>query len=125
MIKFSQKGDWSKTNNFFERALNIVHLGKFDKYGEEGVRALAAATPVDTGKTADSWYYKIVRDEYGVKIQWLNSNVNQGIPIAILIQYGHGLQNGAYVQGIDFINPAIKPVFNKIAEEAWKELTDK
>lgn len=125
MIKFSQKGDWSKTNNFLERALNVVHFGIFDKYGKEGVKALAAATPVDSGATADSWYYKIIRNEYGVKIEWLNSNVNQGIPIAILIQYGHGLQNGSYIQGIDFINPAIKPIFNKIAEEAWKELTKK
>lgn len=125
MIKFSQKGDWSKTNNFLERALNVVNLGIFDKYGKEGVKALAAATPVDSGVTADSWYYKIIRNEYGVKIEWLNSNVNQGIPIAILIQYGHGLQNGSYIQGIDFINPAIKPIFNKIAEEAWKELTKK
>ena len=125
MIKFSQKGDWSKTNNFLECALNVVHFGIFDKYGKEGVKALAAATPVDSGVTADSWYYKIIRNEYGVKIEWLNSNVNQGIPIAILIQYGHGLQNGSYIQGIDFINPAIKPIFNKIAEEAWKELTKK
>lgn len=125
MIKFSQKGDWSKTNNFLERALNVIHLGIFDKYGKEGVKALAAATPIDSGVTADSWYYKIIRNEYGVKIEWLNSNVNQGIPIAILIQYGHGLQNGSYIQGIDFINPAIKPIFNKIAEEAWKELTKK
>ena len=125
MIKFSQKGDWSKTNKFLERSLNVIHLGKLDRFGREGVQALAAATPQDTGETAASWYYKIVRDSQGTRIEWLNSNSNQGIPIVILIQYGHGLQNGVYIQGIDFINPAIKPIFNKIADDAWKELTGK
>lgn len=125
MIKFSQKGDWSKTNKFLERSLNVIHLGTLDRFGKEGVQALAAATPQDTGETAASWYYKIVRDSQGTRIEWLNSNSNQGIPIAILIQYGHGLQNGVYIQGIDFINPAIKPIFNKIADDAWKELTGK
>ena len=123
MIKFSQKGDWSKTNKFLERSLNFIHLGTLDKYGREGVQALAAATPKDSGETAASWYYRVVRDNLGTRIEWLNRNTNQGIPIAILIQYGHGLQNGAYIQGIDFINPAIKPIFNKIADSMWKELT--
>lgn len=124
MIKFSTKGDWSRTNKFLERALNLVKLGELDKYGQKGVDVLAAATPKDSGETASSWYYKIVRSRSGVSIQWLNSSQNQGIPIVILLQYGHGLHNGGYVQGIDFINPALKPVFKEIADNAWKELID-
>lgn len=124
MIKFSTKGDWSRTNSFLERALNVFNLGELDKYGREGVRALSAATPKDTGETASSWYYRIKRTKAGAKIEWLNSSQNQGIPIVILLQYGHGFRTGGYVEGIDFINPALKPVFEEIAENAWKELTD-
>lgn len=124
MIKISAKGDWSRTNSFLERALNIIKLGELDKYGREGVEVLAAATPEDTGKTASSWYYKVSRTRAGAKIEWLNSSQNQGIPIVILLQYGHGFQNGGYVQGIDFINPALEPVFEEIANNAWKELTN-
>lgn len=124
MIKFSTKGDWSRTNKFLERALNVVKLGELDRYGQAGVEILAAATPKDSGETASSWYYKIVRSHGSVSIQWLNSSQNQGIPIVILLQYGHGLKNGGYVQGIDFINPALKPVFEDIADNAWKELID-
>lgn len=122
MIKFSQKGDWSKTSSFLERCLNVFKLGILDKYGQEGVRVLAANTPKDTGETASSWYYRIVRTNNSVKIEWLNSSQNQGIPIAILIQYGHGLHDGGYVEGIDFINPAMKPIFQAIADNTWKEL---
>ena len=123
MIKFTQKGNWSKTNSFLERALEIVKLGDLDKYGQEGVQILADNTPKDSGKTAESWRYEIVRSKNSVKIQWLNSNQNQGIPIAILIQYGHGLENGDFVEGIDFINPAMKPLFDNIAERIRKELS--
>lgn len=124
MITFKHKGDWSKTNSFLEKALEIVKWGELDKYGRKGVEVLAAATPKDTGLTSESWYYEIKHYKDGAKIEWLNSNSNKGIPIAILIQYGHALQNGAYVQGVDFINPALKPVFDAIADDAWKELTD-
>lgn len=123
MIKFTQKGDWSRTNKFLERALEVVKLGELDKYGRKGVEVLADATPKDTGKTAESWYYTITHYPEGAKIEWYNSNSNKGIPIAILIQYGHGLQNGSYVQGVDFINPAMRPIFKAIAEDMWKELT--
>lgn len=123
MIEFSTKGDWSKTSSFLERSLEIFNLGILDKYGKKGVEALKKATPKDTGKTASSWYYQIVRSKGSVCIQWLNSNIVDGVPVAILIQYGHALQNGAFVKGEDFINPAILPVFNDIADEAWKELT--
>ena len=124
MIKFTTKGDWSKTNSFLERCLNVGRLGRFDQYGQRGVDALAAATPRDSGETASSWYYRVEWADSGVKLSWLNSNENDGIPIAILIQYGHGFQNGAYFEGIDFINPAMTPIFEDIAENVWKELTN-
>ena len=124
MIKFTHKGDWSRTNNFLEKALEVIKLGELDKYGRKGVEVLAAATPKDTGKTSESWYYEITHYKDGAKIEWLNSNSNKGVLIAILIQYGHGLQNGSYVEGVDYINPALRPVFDAIAEDAWKELTN-
>ena len=124
MIKFTQKGDWSKTNNFLERALEVVKMGELDKYGKSGVEALKNATPKDTGKTAESWSYQITHYKEGATIEWLNSNINKGIPIAILIQYGHGLQNGGYVNGVDYINPAMGPVFDSAAHDTWKELTN-
>ena len=124
MIKFTQKGDWSRTNKFLERALEVVKMGELDKYGRRGVEALAAATPRDSGITAESWYYEITHYSGGAKIEWLNSSSNEGIPIAILIQYGHGFQNGSYYEGVDFINPALRPVFDAIADDAWKELTN-
>ena len=124
MIEFKVKGDWSKTNKFLERALEVVKLGELDKYGQKGVEVLAANTPKDSGVTADSWYYRITHYKEGAKIEWLNSSANEGIPIVILLQYGHAFQNGEYFEGIDFINPAIKPIFHAIAEDAWKELTD-
>lgn len=125
MIKFSSKGDWSKTNSFLERALNLIKLGELDKYGRLGVSKLAAATPKDTGETANSWYYKVVREQGRVSVQWLNRSQNNGIPIVILIQYGHAFQNGVYVEGIDFINPVMKTIFNDLADNIWKELTAK
>ena len=124
MIRVTSKGDWKRTNRFLERCLNFVKLGELDKYGRIGVDALAAATPKDSGETASSWYYRIVRNNRGVSIEWLNSSQNEGIPIVILLQYGHGFQHGGYYEGLDFINPALKPVFDEIAENAWKELTN-
>lgn len=123
MIKFSQKGDFSKTNRFLERALNLIKMGELDKYGREGVEVLKNATPKDTGKTSDSWYYQIVRSNGSVKLQWLNSNINNGIPIAILIQYGHALQNGVFLEGTDYINPSMKPIFDELTNNIRKELS--
>lgn len=123
MISFRQKGDFSKLTNFFERAKQAVHLSDLDKYGKEGVAALASATPVRTGKTANSWYYEITHKDGSVSISFLNSNIQNGIPIAIIIQYGHGTNNGGWVQGRDYINPAIQPLFDKIANDAWREVT--
>lgn len=123
MITFRQKGDFSKLTRFLERAKEAVKLGDLDKYGREGVAALSSATPIDSGKTAESWYYEIKNQNGSVSINFLNSNVNKGVPIAVILQYGHGTRNGGWVQGRDYINPAIRPIFDKIAESAWKEVT--
>lgn len=123
MISFRQKGNFSKLTRFLERAKNLVHLGYLDRYGREGVAALASATPVDTGKTAASWYYDIKINKESASITFDNSNIQNGVPIAIILQYGHGTRNGGWVEGRDYINPAIQPIFDKIAEEAWKEVT--
>ena len=123
MIRFRHKGNLSKTTRFLERAKEIVNLGNLDKYGREGVSALASATPVDSGLTAQSWYYEIEHSKGYSTITFNNSNIQNGIPIAILLQYGHGTRNGGWVQGRDYINPAIQPIFDKIANEAWKEVT--
>ena len=123
MITFSQKGDFSRLSSYLERLKNVVKLGNLDSYGREGVAALSSMTPIDTGETAKSWYYKINRDNDSVILSFHNSNVNDGVNIAVILQYGHGTKNGGYVEGIDYINPAIRPIFNKIAENAWKEVT--
>lgn len=122
MITFKQKGDFDKLNSFFERAKEVVRMGDLNKYGRAGVEALKSATPKDTGETANSWSYEIIRKEGKASIIWKNSNINDGVNIAIILQYGHGTGNGAYVEGIDYVNPAMKPVFDKIADEAWKEV---
>ena len=123
MIRFRQKGDFRKATRYFERLREIVHLGTLDKYGREGVAALASATPVESGKTASSWYYEITNNGQTAKISFYNSNVNKGVPIAIIIQYGHGTRNGGWVEGRDYINPAIQPIFDRIAEAIWREVT--
>ena len=123
MISFRQKGDFSKLTRFLERAKNLVHLSDLNRYGREGVAALASATPVDTGKTAASWYYNIKINKESASITFDNSNIQNGVPIAIILQYGHGTRNGGWVEGRDYINPVIQPIFDKIAEEAWKEVT--
>ena len=123
MITFRQKGDFSKLTRYLERAKEVVKLGDLDKYGREGVAALASATPVDSGKTASSWSYEIKHKNGSVSISFYNSNIQNGVPIAIILQYGHGTRNGGWVQGRDYINPAIQPIFDKIANEAWREVT--
>ena len=123
MISFTQKGDFSRTTKYLNRIKNPSQLSVFDRYGQAGVAALRSATPVDSGKTAGSWYYKIERSSDSVSIIFYNSNINKGVPIAIILQYGHGTGTGGYVQGRDYINPAIQPVFDELAEAAWKEVT--
>lgn len=124
MITFRQKGDFSKLTRFLEKARNAVRIGILDKYGREGVAALASATPVESGKTASSWYYEIEHKNGSATINFLNSNINDGVPIAIILQYGHGTGTGGWVEGRDYINPAIQPVFDKLANEAWREVTE-
>ena len=122
MISFRQKGDVSKLTSFLERAKETVYLGDLNKYGRQGVAALASATPVDTGKTASSWSYKIENNNGSVSISFENSNVQDGVPIAIILQYGHGTRNGGWVEGRDYINPAIQPIFDQIVDDAWREV---
>ena len=123
MISFRQKGDFSKLSSYLERAKEAAKLGVLDKYGAQGVAALSSATPVDTGLTANSWSYKIERGNGSVSIVFDNSNIQNGVPIAIILQYGHGTGTGGWVEGRDYINPAIQPVFDQIAESAWEEVT--
>ena len=123
MISFRHKGDFSKLTRFLEKAKNAIRLGDLDKYGREGVSALSSATPIDTGLTASSWYYTIENKNGTVKITFNNSNIQNGVPIAIILQYGHGTGNGGWVQGRDYINPAVQPIFDRIANEAWREVT--
>ena len=123
MIKFRQKGDFSKLTRFLERAKEAVRLGDLDKYGREGVVALASATPVDSGLTANSWYYTIEHKNGSSSINFHNSNIQNGVPIAVILQYGHGTRNGGWVEGRDYINPAIRPIFDRIANDAWREVT--
>lgn len=121
MISFEDKGDFNSLNTFLERLKGIAHLSDLDKYGREGVAALAAATPIDSGETASSWYYTIERSSGSVSINFHNSHIEKECPIAVILQYGHGTRNGGWVEGVDYINPAIQPIFDKIAYEAWKE----
>ena len=123
MITFRQKGDFSKFSRYLERAKEKVRMGDLDRYGKEGVAALASATPIDSGETANSWYYVIVRTKGSVAIEFHNSHIQNGVPIAIILQYGHGTGTGGWVQGRDYINPAIQPIFDKIANDAWREVT--
>ena len=123
MISFRQKGDFSKLDHYFERVKEAAKIGVLDKYGQAGVSALSSATPVESGKTASSWYYEIKRQNGSVALAFYNSNVNNGVPIAVILQFGHGTGTGGWVQGRDYINPAIQPIFDNIAEKAWREVT--
>lgn len=122
MITFHHKGDLSKTQKFLTHALKADYQKILDKYGQMGVKALADNTPMDTGTTAASWYYKIEKKYNSIIMYWGNTNVNDGVQIAILLQYGHATGNGGYVQGSDYINPAMRPIFDKIAHDAWEEV---
>lgn len=126
MVTFSQKGDYKKTEQMLKHAMGKNYRAILEKYARQGVSALAAATPKDTGFTAASWSYEIVMDSNGLSIHWHNTHVEKGYAnIALLLQYGHGTRNGGYVQGRDYINPAIRPIFDKMSEEAWKEVMGK
>lgn len=123
MISFRHKGDFSITTKFLERIKKDVVSIDLDKYGRAGVEALAAATPIDSGKTASSWEYEIIKNKNSIVIRYYNTNVQNEVPIAVILQYGHATKNGGWVEGIDYINPAIQPIFDSIVKEAWGEVT--
>lgn len=123
MITIRQKGSFKRVNNYLERVKGVFNISILDKYGKAGVDALAKATPVDTGLTASSWYYEVNRYKESVRLTFFNSNIQNGVPIAIVLQYGHDNGQGYWIEGIDYINPALKTVFTNLADEAWKEVT--
>lgn len=123
MISFRHKGDFSKTKQYLGKVKKAIRLEDLEKYGQEGVAALSSATPIDSGKTANSWYYEVDRTNNSVTISFHNSNIQNGVPIAIILQYGHGTGTGGWVQGRDYINPAVQPIFDEILKKAWGEVT--
>lgn len=124
MITFRHHGNFSRTEKFFDKLLRAINLGILDKYGRLGVDALSKATPIDTGLASKSWYYKIHYDRKGATVTWCNSDIENGFPVAIALQYGHGTRNGGYVQGRDYINPAMRVIFDALAKDAWEEVTN-
>ncbi len=117
------KGNWKKTNTLFQRVAEIFKMGILDEYGRAGVQALSSAAPEDTGRCASSWYYIIERKKNGVSLIFCNSDVENDAPVAVLIQYGHGTRTGGWVEGIDYINPALRPLFDQMAQDLWKEVS--
>lgn len=124
-ISFRQKGDFGDTVKFLANVSNAIDLINLDKYGREGVAALASATPKDTGLVASSWYYEIERKNGSTIIRYCNSDIESGVSIAVILQYGHATKNGGWVEGKDYINPAIRPIFDEIVNNAWREVTSK
>lgn len=124
MISYVLKGDFKNTEKFLKKAKSKKMTSLLNKYGQQGVNALSSATPKDTGLTAGSWSYEIKQTDGSIAVYWKNSNIQKGVMIAIILQYGHGTRHGGYVQGRDYINPAMKPIFDKMAQEAWKELIE-
>lgn len=125
MISFTQKGDFNKLTKFLKNSSKNLNISGLDKFGKEGVAALASVTPVDTGETASCWYYKIQKTKTSISINFCNSNISEDVPIAIILQYGHVTNNKGWVEGYDYINPSIKPIFEKITKQAWKEVSNR
>lgn len=123
MITFQTHGDFSNTEKFLANFKFSKIRKVLDVYGRKGVAALAANTPVESGKTASSWDYEITTTKTGISLIWTNSNVKDGVNIAVILQYGHGTRGGGWVEGIDYINPALQPIFREIADDAWREVT--
>lgn len=123
MIRIRQRGDFKNTEKFLKKSLGKDYIGALEKYAQQGVVALSASTPVDSGVTASSWNYSIIQNDGALSVVWENSNINHGVNIALILQYGHGTRNGGYVVGRDYINPALQPIFDKMADAAWKEVT--
>lgn len=122
MITFRHKGSFSKTEKFLKKSFGKDYRLILEKYAQQGVAALSAATPVDTGETATSWDYEIIQNDSSLSVVWKNYHINKGVNIAIILQYGHATKNGGYVIGRDYINPALRPVFDSMADAAWKEV---
>lgn len=122
-VTFKHRGSFRRSERFLNTIKGGRYLNILDRYGQMGVNALASATPKDTGKTASCWTYEIDRNDKRTTISWLNTNTNQNVNIAVILQYGHSTGSGGYVQGRDYINPAIQPIFDLIAQKAWKEVT--
>lgn len=122
-VVIKHRGSFNNTRKFLKNAGRINFRNILDSYGRKGVAALASATPSDTGLTAKSWGYEIKINKGSFSLIWTNSNVVDGVPIAIILQYGHGTRNGGFVQGRDYINPALQPIFDKISEDLWQEVT--
>lgn len=118
----THKGSFAKTERFLNFVKGERYLNRLAEFGQRGVDALAQATPKDTGKTAGSWAFEIERTDTATTIRWVNTNVVQHVNIALILQYGHGTRNGGYVAGRDYINPALQPIFDEMAEQAWKEV---
>lgn len=123
MISLRSKGDFSKTEKFLKKSFGRDYLTVLERYAKLGVAALASATPIETGETASSWNYEIIQNGSSLSIIWSNSHVEKGVNIAVILQYGHGTRNGGWVEGVDYINPALKPIFDSLADAAWKEVT--
>lgn len=123
MITIKQKGDFSNLKNYLEYSKEVVNLVDLDEYGRRGVEALSAATPKNSGSTASSWNYQIERTNNSASLSFYNTNENNGVPIAIILQYGHATKNGHWIEGIDYINPAIQPIFKEIEEQIWREVS--
>ena len=123
MIVVKHSGNFDKTEKFLKKMRKGDIFKSLDRYGQKGVSSLAGGTPRDSGKTASSWSYEVQMGSGSYSIIWSNNNTNKGVNIAVILQYGHGTRNGGFVQGRDYINPAMRPIFDQIAEEAWKEVT--
>lgn len=122
-ISFKQRGSFNNMERFLSRMQNLDIRSIVEPYAKQGVEALRSATPVDTGLTAESWNYEIETDGGTVTIVWTNSNIENGFPVAVMLQYGYGTGTGGYVQGRDYINPALRPIFDQIADGVWKVVT--
>lgn len=123
MITVRQRGNFDKTEKFLKKSFGRHWVDILEKYAQEGVKALSAATPVDSGETAISWGYELIQNKDSFSIVWTNNHVNKGVNIAVILQYGHATKGGGYVQGRDYINPALRPIFDKMADAAWKEVS--
>lgn len=123
MIRFTHKGNFDKTEKFLKKSFGKDYRSVLERFGQRGVTALSAATPIESGQTANSWSYDIIQNDDTISIVWNNDHIVKGVNIAVILQYGHGTRNGGWVQGRDYINPALRPIFDELAEAAWREVT--